>query len=73
AAIHNSPYLNIFWTYKPTLDWNITLGADNFASYRFELEQFNFNGPRNLGPPSSIQDVFTRTQPRIYLELRKTF
>jgi hypothetical protein len=73
AAIHNSPYLNIFWTYKPTPDWNITLGADNFGSYRFELEQFNFTGARNQGPPSSIQDVFTRTQPRFYLQLRKSF
>jgi len=73
AAIHNSPYLNFSWAYKPTPDLKITLGADNFASYRFELEQFNFIGPRNLGPPSSIQDVFTRTQPRIYLNLRKTF
>jgi outer membrane receptor protein involved in Fe transport len=73
AAIHNSPYLNAFWTYKPTPDWNITFGADNFASYRFELEQINYTGPRNLGPPSSIQDVFSRTQPRFYLQLRKTF
>jgi len=73
VAIHNSPYLNFSWAYKPTPDWKITLGADNFASYRFELEQRNFLGPRTLGPPSSDQDVFTRTQPRIYLQLRKTF
>ena len=73
VAIHNSPYLNFSWAYKPTPDWNITLGADNFASYRFELEQFNFAGPRDVSPLANIQDVFTRTQPRIYLQLRKTF
>ena len=73
AAIHNSPFLNVFWTYKPTPDWNITLGADNFGPYRFELEQINFSGPRNIAPPPTIQDVFTRTQPRFYLQLRKTF
>jgi hypothetical protein len=73
VAIHNSPYFNFSWTYKPTPDWKITLGADNFASYRFELEQINFPGPRNLSGPSSVQDVFDRTQPRIYLNLRKTF
>jgi hypothetical protein len=72
-AIHNSPYLNAFWTYKPTPDLNITFGADNFASYRFELEQDNYSGPRNLAPPPTVQDVFTRTQPRLYLQLRKTF
>jgi len=73
VAIHNSPYFNFSWTYKPTPDWKITLGADNFAAYRFELEQINFPGPRNLSPPSSIQDVVDRTQPRVYLNLRKTF
>ena len=73
VAIHNSPYLNAWWAYKPTPDWKITIGADNFAGYRFELEQINFPGPRNLSPPSSIQDVFDRTQPRFYIQLRKTF
>ncbi|HET7083189.1 MAG TPA: TonB-dependent receptor [Rhizomicrobium sp.] len=73
VAIHNSPYLNFSWAYKPTPDWKITVGADNFVGYRFELEQINFIGPRNLGPPSSVQDEFIRTQPRIYLNLRKTF
>jgi hypothetical protein len=73
VAIHNSPYFSAWWAYKPTPDWKITLGADNFTSYRFELEQINFPGPRNLSPPSSVQDVFDRTQPRFYLQLRKTF
>jgi len=73
VAIHNSPYLNAWWAYKPTPDWKITIGADNFAGYRFELEQINFPGPRNLSPPGSIQDVFDRTQPRFYIQLRKTF
>jgi outer membrane receptor protein involved in Fe transport len=72
-AIHNNPYVNIFWSYKPTADLNITLGADNFIPYRFEVEQRNFSGPRNLAPPATIQDEFIRTQPRFYLELRKTF
>lgn len=72
TAIHNNPYLNFHWDYKPTPDWKITLGADNFASYRFEQEQFNFAGPRNLAPLASIQDVFSHTQPRIYIQLRKT-
>ena len=50
------------------------LGADNFTSYRLEVEQINFTGPRTPGgQPSSIQDVFARTQPRVYLQIRKTF
>lgn len=73
VAIHNNPYVNIFWTYKPTADLNITLGADNFIPYRFEIEQRNFSGPRNGAPDPTIQDEMIRTQPRIYLQLRKTF
>jgi len=73
TAIHNNPYLNFYWAYKPTPDWKITLGADNFASYRFEQEQFNYAGPRNLAPLANIQDVVNHTQPRIYIQLRKTF
>lgn len=73
VSIHNSPYLNAFWTYKPTADLNITFGADNFVPYRFQQEQDNYSGPRNVAPPPTVQDVFTRTQPRIYLQLRKTF
>ena len=73
TAIHNNPYLNVNWAYKPTPDWMITVGADNFASYRFEQEQFNYAGPRNLAALSGIQDVFSHTQPRFYIQLRKTF
>ena len=65
--------MNIFWTYKPTADLNITLGADDFIPYRFEIEQRNFSGPRNAAPAPTIQDEFIRTQPRFYLQLRKTF
>ena len=73
VGIHSNPFVSVFWSYKPTADWNITFGADNFMPYRFELEQVNYAGPRNIAPPPTVQDVFTRTQPRFYLQLRKTF
>jgi outer membrane receptor protein involved in Fe transport len=72
VAIHNSPYFNAYWSYKPTADWKITLGADNFTSYRLEVEQRNFVGPRTLNGKPTVQDVFARTQPRFYLQVRKT-
>ena len=50
----------------------LTLGADNFIPYRLEVEQFNFSAPRNVAGPPTIQDVFTRTQPRIYFQARAT-
>ena len=71
-GIHN-PFMNAFWSYKPTEDWKIVLGADNFLPYRFEMKQFNYPGPRNLGFAPTVRDEFIRTQPRIYLNVRKTF
>ena len=71
-GIHN-PFMNAFWSYKPTADWKIVLGADNFLPYRFELKQFNYPGPRSLGVPPTVNDEFIRTQPRIYLNVRKNF
>ncbi len=72
TAIHNSPYVNIYWSYKPTPDWTFTLGADNFLPYRLELQQYNYSAPRNIAGPPSVQTVFLRTEPRFYLQLRTT-
>jgi len=73
VGIHNNPFVNFSWSYKPEPDWKITFSAENFIPYRFEIEQRNFNGPRTLGAQPVIQDRFARTQPRFYLLLRKTF
>lgn len=73
SALHNSPYLEAFYSYKPTPDLKITLGANNFLPYRFELEQFNYPGPRHVASAPSYQNSFSRTQPRFYLEVRQTF
>ena len=72
-GVHNNPFINASWSYKPTADWKITLSAENFIPYRFEIEQRNFSGPRTLGAQPVIQDRFARTQPRFYLLARKTF
>lgn len=72
VTIHNSPFVNIFWSYKPTADWNFTLGADNFLPYRLQVEQDNYPGPRNLGGLPTVQDAYYRTEPRIYLQIRST-
>jgi hypothetical protein len=72
-SVHNSPFINAFWSYKPTPEWNITFRAENFLPYRLQLDQFNYPGARNLGGQPTIQGVYIRTQPRFYLQLRKTF
>ncbi|HEY4078836.1 MAG TPA: TonB-dependent receptor [Rhizomicrobium sp.] len=71
-GIHE-PYLQAFWSYKPSTNWMITIGSDNILPYRFENTQYNYTAPRNVAPPPTVQQVFVRTEPRIYLKLRKTF
>jgi hypothetical protein len=72
-SVHNSPFINAFWSYKPTPEWNITFRADNFLPYRLQLDQFNYPGARNLGGQPTIQGVYIRTQPRFSLQIRTTF
>jgi TonB-dependent receptor-like protein len=73
VGIHNNPYVNASWAYKPTPDLKITFSAEDFIPYRFEIEQRNFAGPRTVGAQPIIQDRFARTQPHFYIQLRKTF
>lgn len=71
-GIH-TPYTYLFWTYNPAPDWNLKVQADNITPYRFELEQDIYSGPRSLPSPARVQDVFLRTRPRLFVQLRKTF
>jgi hypothetical protein len=72
ANIHNDPYLNFYWTYKPSRAWALNLGAENFMGYHFEQEQFNFSGPRDTAGPPTVQDVLIRSTPRFFFNVRAT-
>jgi len=72
VGIH-TPYSWAYWIYNPAPDWNLKAQIDNAPPYRLELEQDNYAGSRGSAPLTSVQDVFTRTRPRLYLQLRKTF
>jgi len=70
--IRNNPYLNFYWTYKPTSDWTLNFGAENFMGYRFEQEQFNFSASRDVAGPPTVQDLRIHSTPRFYLNARVT-
>jgi hypothetical protein len=70
--IHNNPYLNLYWTYKPAKDWVLNFGAENFIGYRFEQEQYNFPTERDIPSAPTTQDIRIRTTPRFYFNLRVT-
>jgi len=72
ANIHNNPYLNFYWTYKPTTDWTLNFGAENFMGYRFEQEQYNYTTSRDIAGPPTTQDVRIHSTPRFYFNARVT-
>ncbi len=71
---HLSPlYVGLSWDYKPKPDFDLQLKLLDAVPYQFDITQYNYAGPRNISPLVSIQDVHTHSEPRILLQLRKTF
>ncbi len=66
-------YVGLAWDYKPKPDLDLQIKFFNIVPYQFDQIQYNYAGPRNLSPLTSIQDVHTHSEPRILLQLRKTF
>ncbi|HVU22068.1 MAG TPA: TonB-dependent receptor [Rhizomicrobium sp.] len=67
------PYLYVYWEYKPTPDWSLHFELDNLGQFVYENEYFNFAGERNSSPLLFTDDRSIKSQPRIYIEVRKTF
>jgi outer membrane receptor protein involved in Fe transport len=66
-------YVGLSWDYKPTPDLDLQFKLLNIVPYQFDIIQYNYAGPRNISPLVSIQDAHTHSEPRIFLQLRKTF
>lgn len=66
-------YLGLTWDYKPRPDLDFQVEIDNFVPYQFDWILYNYGGPRNVAPLVSIQDGHYHSEPRLFLQLRKTF
>ncbi len=66
-------YVGLSWDYKPNPDLDLQIKLENAVPYQFDIVQYNYAGPRDVSPLTSIQDVHTHSEPRIFLQLRKTF
>jgi hypothetical protein len=69
----HTPYLALHWIWNPTPDLSLRIQGDNVVPYRFEQEQDYFAGPRDRASLIRIQNDLSRTRPRLYVELRKSF
>jgi hypothetical protein len=67
------PYIEAFWEYKPTPAWSFHLGFINLGQFVYDNQFFDYDGPRDTGQLIEIEERSIRSQPRVYIEIRKTF
>jgi len=68
-----TPYFGFQWDYKPAPDLDLQFQLSNIVPYTSDVIEYNFAGPRNISPLTSIQDEHTHSFPRLFIQLRKTF
>jgi hypothetical protein len=67
------PYVSAFWEYKPTPSWSLHFELINLGRFIYKNEFFDYAGPRNTSPLVQIEDRSIMSQPRLYIQIRKTF
>jgi outer membrane receptor protein involved in Fe transport len=67
------PYIEAFWEYKPTPNWSFHLGLINIGRFVYDNTFYDFDGPRNIAPLLDSDERSIKSQPRVYIEIRKTF
>jgi hypothetical protein len=65
--------VSVAWIYKPTTEWSLRLELDNLARFEYENTFYNYAGPRDIAPLTEIDERRIKSQPRLYVEIRKTF
>jgi outer membrane receptor protein involved in Fe transport len=67
------PYFELSWVYKPTPAWSLEFDILNPARFSYDDTHVRYSGPRNSSTPYEISEFKVKSQPRIYIEIRKTF
>jgi len=67
------PLANASWEYKPQPDLDLVVEADNLIPYSLDVEQDNYTGPRNVSALAQVQQIRNTAEPRLWLQLRKTY
>ncbi len=67
------PYMQIYWEYKPTSDWSLRIEADNIIPFKYVQDQRFYSGPRNSTALIEADYLRLQSQPRLKIQIRKTF
>jgi len=65
--------VSVAWIYKPTTEWSLRLELDNISRFEYENTFDVYSGPRDVFPLTEIDNRRIKSQPRLYVEIRKTF
>jgi hypothetical protein len=68
-----SPYVGVFWDWKPTPEWSLHVESDNLWGFVYDDKKFNYAGPRNTFPLDNIDEYVGQSRPYIDIQLRHTF
>jgi Outer membrane protein beta-barrel family len=67
------PYIGAYWEYKPTSNWSFHVELDNADPFVYDDKYWNYPEPRNESMPDQIQELRITSQPRLFIDIRKTF
>ncbi|HWD48299.1 MAG TPA: TonB-dependent receptor [Rhizomicrobium sp.] len=67
------PYFEVTWDYTPTPDWTFRLAVENAGAFTYDDTLYDYAGPRASNPLDEIEELSIKSQPRLYIRVRKTF
>ncbi len=67
------PYFLVFWEYKPTPSWSLHVELDNLTRFVYDDKYYDSAGPRNTSSLASIEELSIKSQPKLYIQIRRTF
>lgn len=67
------PFITVFWEYKPTPSWSLHIETYNLGQFVYDDKRSDYAGPRNTAQLASISELAIKSQPELYIQIRKTF
>ena len=65
-------YVMAFWEYKPQKDLVFRVEADNLIPFKFYRQRTIYDGSRDVAPVDFLDYRTVRSQPRLFIKIRKT-
>jgi len=63
----------VTWDYTPTPEWTFRLAVENAGEFTYDDTLYDYAGPRASNPLDEIEELSIKSQPRLYIRVRKTF